>query len=145
MGDRFAPDFAIAKENLFNENRELSGSEDYELWLRLASKYKIHHNPIVTSCLIDHESRSVVNTNKSQLIKLKELFLKYTLENPEVRAFIGKNSKQFIANTYTYIAIHLVLAKYKKDGLKYFVKAVKTKPSVIFERRSLAIIKHIAL
>ena len=133
----------IAKNNLFNEDRDLSASEDYELWLRLASKYNIHHNQEITSCLIHHEERSVININKEALIKRKELFLKYTLENPDVNNFIGRRKNQFIANTYSYIALHLVLAKYKKEGFKYFLKAVKQKPITIFERRSLAIIKHL--
>ena len=133
----------IAKNNLFNEDRDLSASEDYELWIRLASKYIIHHNPIITSCLINHEERSVININKEALIKRKELFIKYTLENPEVNSFIGKRRNQFIANSYSYIALHLVLAKYKKEGFKYFFKAIKQKPSVLFSKRSLAIIKHL--
>ena len=83
--------------------------------------------------------------NKDALIKRKELFLKYTLENSEVVSFIGKYKNGFIANAYSYIALHLVLAKYKKEGFKYFKKALKTKISIIFQRRSWAIIKRLFL
>ncbi len=133
----------IAKNNLFNEDRDLSASEDYELWLRLASKYKIHHNPIVTSCLIDHDSRSVVNIDKDKLILRKELFLKYTLENPDVNAFIGKKRKQFIANTYSYIALHLMLAGYKKDAIKYLIKSILKSPRIIIKKRFFVIVKRV--
>ena len=135
----------IALENLFNEDINLTASEDYELWIRLASKHKIHHNPIITSCLIDHDTRSVTIINKEKLIKRKEVFLKYTLENSDVEKFIGKHKNKFIANAYSYIALHLVIAKYRKDGLKYFIKAFAQKPSIFFEKRGLAIIKHIFL
>jgi glycosyltransferase involved in cell wall biosynthesis len=133
----------IALQNLFNEDINLTASEDYELWLRIASKYKIVHNPITTSCLIDHEGRSVTNINKEKLIKRKMLFLKYTLENIEVSKFIGKNKNIFISNAYSYIALHLILAKYKREGLNFYLQSVKQYPLSIFSRRSLAIIKHL--
>jgi len=134
----------IALQNLFNEDINLTASEDYELWLRIASIYKIHHNPIITSCLINHEGRSVTNINKEKLIKRKELFLKYTLGNPAVAEFIGNDKNIFIANAYSYIALHLALAKYKKESLKYYLKTLKKNPFFIFTKRNLAIIKHFA-
>ncbi len=133
----------VAKKNLFNEDRALSGSEDFELWLRLASKYPILHNPIITSALIHHDNRSVLNIDVKNIIKRKDLFLKYTLENPEVRAFIGKNIRPFKAEAYSYVALHLVLARYKKEGLKYWAKALVTCPRFLFTRRNLSIIKHL--
>lgn len=136
---------SIIKKYKFNEDINLTASEDYELWLRIASNYKIHHNPIITSCLINHEGRSVTNINKEKLIKRKELFLKYTLSNPAVAEFIGNDKNKFIANAYSYIALHLVLAKYKKESLKYYLKTLKKNPFFIFTKRNLAIIKHFAI
>ncbi len=133
----------VATTNMFNEDIHLTASEDYELWLRIALEYKIYHNPIITSCLVNHTNRSVSLINKDALIKRKELFLKYTLQNPEVANFIGSKKNKFIANTYSYIALHLVLAKYKKEGLKYFLQTIKQCPKSLFSRRSLAIIKHL--
>ncbi len=132
----------FAQQNLFNEDINLTASEDYELWLRIASKYKIYHNPIITSCLIDHDARSVANINKEKLIKRKELFLKYTLNNQEIADFIGKQKNKFVANAYSYIALHLVLAKYKKEGLKYYIKTIKKYPVFLFKKRNFAILKH---
>jgi len=51
----------ILLKNLFNEERNLSGTEDYELWLRLASQYRIIYNNVVTSAIVNHESRSVLS------------------------------------------------------------------------------------
>ena len=59
----------IAKSNLFNENRNLSGLEDWELWLRIAVSFPIYSNPVITSEIIDHNDRSVVNADKIKLIK----------------------------------------------------------------------------
>jgi glycosyltransferase involved in cell wall biosynthesis len=132
----------IINQNPFNEDRSLSASEDWELWLRLASKYPIQYTNTITSQIIDHEGRSVSTINKDKLIKRKELFFKYTLENPEVRAFIGKNIRPFKAEAYSYVALHLVLARYKKEGLKYWVKSLKICPMSFFSRRNFAIIKH---
>lgn len=132
----------IALENPFNEDRDLSASEDWELWLRLAVKYQYHYSNTITSQIIDHDGRSVFSINKDKLIKRKELFLKYTLGNPEVKSFIGSHLREFKANAYSYIALHLILAKHKEEGLKYFKKSLASCPKSLFTRRGLAIIKH---
>ena len=135
----------IILENLFNEDRELSASEDWELWLRLSVKYKWYFSNVVTSQIVDHDARSVLSINKENLIKRKELFLKYTLENSDVAKFIGKQKKKFIANAYSYVSLHLILAKYKRDGFKYYFKTIKQCPRFLFTRRNFAILKHLII
>src|SRR5690606_16343568 len=49
----------IALKHPFNPDRDLSGTEDYELWLRLASRYPIYCESEVTSSIMQHDARSV--------------------------------------------------------------------------------------
>jgi glycosyltransferase involved in cell wall biosynthesis len=133
----------IALKNPFNENRDLSASEDYLLWLQLAAQYPIVNNNTITSTIIDHDERSVVSINKSGLIKRKELMLKLALEDRRINSYYKKNIKNLKSNTYSYISLHLILAKEKKEGVKFLKKSIHTDISFIFSKRFLGIIKNL--
>jgi len=135
----------ILIQHPFVEDRNLAGSEDYELWLRLNSLYEIKINPVVTSILIEHDNRSVVNILPNKLIRRKELMLNYIFENPITNRFYAKHKKRLIINAYAYVSLHLVLAKYKKIGIKYYFKCLYHSPSFIFSKKGLAIVKNIIL
>ena len=135
-------DRKVFLQNLFNEDRELSGSEDYELWLRLAARYPIFYSPAVSSTLVFHSMRSVLNMNKEELIKRKELMLEYILKDS---VFISKYEKyvsQLKADAYSYIALHSILAGEKRVGINYYLKALLNKPSFFFSKRAIIILKR---
>ncbi len=135
----------IAEENPFNEDRSLSALEDWELWLRMASKYKIHNCKTVTSAIINHDLRSVLETQTDKLINRVNSLMKYVLTNSEVTTFYKKDFHKFKASCFTYIALHIALTK--KDRLltvKYLLKGIVENPNCIFTRRFLATIKHFA-
>ncbi len=69
----------------FNEDRKVVTAEDYELWLRLAARYPIHYFPTITSTLIEHADRSVLNRNSSSLIQSTEKTLAYLFEDEIVK------------------------------------------------------------
>ncbi|MDA3890628.1 MAG: glycosyltransferase [Salinivirgaceae bacterium] len=133
---------SIAKQNLFNEDYKLSGLEDYELWLRIAAQYKIEHNALVTSCLINHTDRSVVEVNKEKLISKNKLFLQYIFQHEKSKKYCKPFKAFLISNTYSYIALHLILSGFKKNGIRYFLKSIWQKPDKLYSRRSMAIVKH---
>ena len=127
----------------FNEDRDLSASEDWELWLRLAARYKIKYSNIITSVIIDHEDRSVRTINKEKLIKRKELFIYYLSQDKVFMEKYGKYLPRLKADSYSYIALHLILAGYKKDAIKYLIKSILKSPRVIIKKRFFAIVKRI--
>ena len=134
----------IALKNQFNEDRKLSAMEDWELWLRLCAKYPLHYINTITSSIIDHEERSVVLTNKEPLIQRAEAIIKYVSGNKEVVAYYKNNISKFKSSCHSYVALHLSLTgKYKKDTLNYLIRSFIESPASIFQRRSLAIIKHL--
>lgn len=133
----------IALENSFSEIRELSASEDYLLWLQLASQYPIYNNNTVTSTIIEHDQRSVLSINKEALIKRKTLMLKLALEDNNINKCYNQQLNQLKLNTYSYIALHLIMAKEKKAGLEFLNQSIQTDFSYIFSKRFLATIKHL--
>jgi glycosyltransferase involved in cell wall biosynthesis len=134
----------VALANTFNENRAITASEDWELWLRLSTKYRILYNDVVTSNVIDHEQRSVVNLNKEFLIKSKEAFVHTVISNNEITKAYRNKIKAFIGSNYSYVSLHLLLNdKYRLLAVKYLLKSIAVYPAGVFTRRFLAIIKHL--
>ena len=135
---------AFAKSNLFIEDRNLAGSEDYELWLRISTTTNIVVNPVVTSALIHHPERSVVKIDVDRLINRKELMLHYLFSNKLINSNLLKYKRALKTGAYSYISLHIALSKQsKKTALKYLFKAINQSPMFMFKRRFFAIIKHL--
>ena len=134
----------IARENQFNPDRELSGSEDYELWLRLASRYPIYCDNRITSAIIQHDTRSVVSTNPERLIKRIALLEKYLADDDMFLARFGDKLGIIRSNLQLYISLHLALMKtYRMRAIKHLFKALSLSLSALNQRTFYATLKHI--
>lgn len=132
---------SILRENQFNENRHLSGSEDWELWLRLAANYQITVDRRISSALILHDERSVIHTSELKLQLRKYLSIGYAFDDKKVKEIFTPYFKVMNAYFDTYISLHLLLAGKNRRGMVYLIRAFTTLPSCILERRFLAILK----
>ena len=133
----------IALANLFNEDRGLSGSEDYELWLRLASKYHIYSSSKITVGVVFHNERSVVTmTDTDQLVTRYTKFIQYTTSDPGVIALLGNHKETFVMKNYLLLAVELANNKHPKEGIKYLQKSFSSSPKVLSERGFYAFFKH---
>ncbi|MFI5203016.1 MAG: glycosyltransferase family 2 protein [Flavobacteriales bacterium] len=136
-------DREVALANPFVENRELSGSEDYELWLRLLAKYTLVCSNEITSTVIDHDERSVVGMNKEKLIRRTEYLIKSLSSNDLFMKKFGQFMNVLKANNYSYISLHLALTgRNKVHVLKYLFCAMFSRPGFLLTRQFLAIAKH---
>lgn len=135
----------IFKENKFNEDRALAGSEDYELWLRLAARYPFNYYPQITSTIVFHENRSVVSMSSNKMIKRKEQMLTVVFNDQTFMQKYGQFKPYLISNTNTYIALHLALLGEKKMAFKYLFSALKLAPFSLFKKRTIAIVKRLIL
>jgi len=126
----------------FNENRHLAGSEDWELWLRLAARYPIVFDSRVAATILFHKDRSVINTNELKLSLRKYLSIGYAFDDEYVQKTFVNHRKAMEAYFDTYIALHLLLSGSTTNAFRYLVKGIINYPLCLFERRFLAIIKH---
>ena len=125
----------IAVENPFNPDRSLSGTEDYELWLRLASRYTIHCDARVTSAILDHEGRSVVTTDRRRLEARIETLERSVKADSAFMDFYGDRLDRFMANNRLYIALHLALSKQDRVGaVAYLFRSLRYWPGVVSNR-----------
>lgn len=134
----------IADNHQFNPDRELSGTEDYELWLRLASRYPLYCDGRVTSAIIQHDARSVVTTDRKKLEMRIGLLEKYLLEDEEFVKRFGGRISEFKANNRVYIALHLALAKNARLGaIDYLFRALRQSPAVLKQRAFYGTLKRL--
>lgn len=134
----------IAGQFPFNENRDLSGTEDHELWLRLAARFEIKYCNTITSSIIQHDLRSVMEVNGTKLIKRLELFIKYVEADSVFQEKYKALTPPMKAQAWSYIAIHFAITHNNfKEAMHYFLKAFKIYPPFVFQKRYWAIIKHL--
>jgi glycosyltransferase involved in cell wall biosynthesis len=133
----------VSRKFMFNEDRNLAGSEDWELWFRVLANYGIKTDNRISSRMYNHESRSVALSlgQEQKLVLRKELALKYAFKDPKVKERYGKYYNEIDAFGDSYIALHLALLGDKKRSMRYFIKFVKNYPAAIFTKRFFVIIK----
>jgi hypothetical protein len=130
----------------FNETRALSASEDYELWLRLASRFRFYCVNGITSTVVNHEARSVLRINREGLLLRMDLLESELKKDSSFITSYEKRINIFRAYRDIYIALHLLLANYSKlESIRYLSKAALIRPSVVFTRRFMAVVKKIIL
>jgi glycosyltransferase involved in cell wall biosynthesis len=134
----------VAIKNLFVEDRKLAGLEDWELWLRLASKFPFRFSNIITSSMINHTGRSVYDVEPETLVKRFELFFEKVYGNKDVLSFYGPRINKVKASSYTYIALHLAISKkHRLKSIKYLLKGLLIDPLFFCKRRFYAILKQL--
>jgi glycosyltransferase involved in cell wall biosynthesis len=133
----------VALEFPFNESRDLSISEDWDLWLRLSPRFTIYKIPTVTSHIVDHEDRSVSQFNEERINKRKMALLKSLEGDVVFTSKYPRAIKKIEAHMNSYLALHAVLAGHKIKAVNYFVLALLQYKGEIFKRRTLAIFKHL--
>lgn len=137
----------VSREYSFNEDRNLSGSEDWELWFRVLANYGIKTDNRISSRMYNHESRSVTLSlgQEQKLVLRKELALKYAFKDPKVQEQYGKFYNEIDAFGDSYISLHLALLGDRIKSIRFLLQFVKNYPSAVFSKRFYAIIKCISL
>jgi glycosyltransferase involved in cell wall biosynthesis len=134
----------VALTNPFNENPELTGVEDWELWIRLSGRYSIFHDSLITAAIINHEERSVNRVNEDKLIASISCLLSCVIKDVPVRKKYESFFNRFKASAYSYISLQLSESSVsKKKSIAYLVSAIRIHPGVLLRRRTLAILRNL--
>ena len=136
----------ILIENPFNEYRPISGSgEDYELWLRLAARFPIRTCPESTARLVNHETRGVLLSNVSSLLRHSDLLRNSWLKDEMVMRKYGSKMKKLTAYLDLYVALHLAMSKERRLACQTLVKSLANHPRIVLNYRFLVVLKKIIL
>jgi glycosyltransferase involved in cell wall biosynthesis len=133
----------VALENSFDEDRQLSGSEDYELWMRDAARYPILTFPRVTSRLINHSDRSVVTTSAKKLIDRIHVLEEKLHRDPVFMNVFGNSLRKFDSYRTLYLALHLTLSGERWLAFKSLLATAMKYPAVMLNYRFSVALKKI--
>lgn len=136
----------ILLTNRFNEDRVLSGSEDYELWMRLSARFPLFYSNVITTQLVDHEQRSVRLINGQRLIDRLEQLIHYLEQDIAVLSYFHSSFRHTRMDSWSYVALHLSSHKSTKLKSLYFLyRAFRQSSKLLMTKRFYATIKNIFL
>jgi glycosyltransferase involved in cell wall biosynthesis len=128
--------------NPFYEDRKLASLEDWELWIRMAAKFKIHSVNKVTSTVVQHDARSVVSSDTDRIKQKVNCFIEQVMNNTVNQHYFNLELKKAKASALTYAALHLAMSKASfSEILSYLWDGITTNPGELFKRRFMAILK----
>lgn len=136
----------ILLQHPFNEARVLSGSEDYELWLRLSARYPLHYSNTITSQVVDHDTRSVRTISGQKLIARIEKLLLCVEHDPQVNSYYEKRVMLIHAEAWSYVALILAGQRsWKCRSLSCLILALFHSPRLVTVKRFYVILKNLIL
>lgn len=134
----------VARAFPFEEDRRLSATEDWLLWLRLAARFPVHGCPAVTSVIVQHEARSTMLADEPKLCLRRDLLVA-CLDRDEVFARQPGALRRVRSRMTLYVALHLALGGRPLRSLAYLVEAGRIDPSALLTRQALGTLKHALL
>ncbi|MFW5659722.1 MAG: glycosyltransferase family 2 protein [Bacteroidota bacterium] len=120
-------------------------SEDWHLWLRLASRNKLWIVPQLTAFLCEHDQRSVNTNQLSDIIESQDALTSELLANRSFCEFYEREVPIFKAHNLTLVSLYAAIAQptQRTLALSKLMKAIQAYPPTLFKRRTLAILKHL--
>lgn len=133
----------VALVHHFSENSELSGSEDYDLWMRLAARFPIYCSNNITSVITQHDDRTMMNLDMPKIEKRIELAWNNLWEDKMIYQKYKKHKSFMFAYKEAFLALHYSMAKDKKAAFKKLVNAILFYPLIIKQKIVYAVARRI--
>lgn len=135
----------IFLQHKFNEDRVLASSEDWEIWLRYAARYKILSCSKITFAIRNHSGRSLFNLAPERVIQRDNAMVNYLLQDKMFTASFNHEIPLFIADRFTFYSLLLSLESRKLQALSFIMEALKSSKKVLGRRRFWACLKLIII
>lgn len=132
----------VAKQFAFEENRALASSEDWELWIRLVSRFKLHISNEITSSVINHDQRSLRTIQAEKIVTRDLLFIETLKQDPVVMLNYGRSFNRFVAERYTFFMLSFAEQKQRTEVWNWGIRAFQVYPLILTSKRFLASIKN---
>ena len=98
----------------------------------------------VTSELVQHDERSVMNINPEKPEQRIQLAGTIVTSDEAFQQKFSENVSRVWAHLYLYTALHLALAKHRKQSVQFLLKSLK-EPSVLLTNKPYAVLGKLIL
>jgi glycosyltransferase involved in cell wall biosynthesis len=124
---------AVRKIGGFREERELSGSEDWEMWVRLSLEARIGYLPVVTTKIRTHPGNTMTNAAgmERSMARAADLFER----SPAIRSTHLTSLRRMRANMALVNAINYCSQEESRKSLRFLAKAASGDPHVVLDPR----------
>jgi glycosyltransferase involved in cell wall biosynthesis len=129
----------------WDENELLTGSEDYDFWLRvIAHTSDLGRIDKVNSGILEHSGRTV-NTNVQQIDKAKERFVYFRnkIDRHEAYQSYGHYKKSIKATLWLYLAYMARQAKQRSLSATFLKEAFKADKTILYRRDTYSFIFYL--
>jgi len=134
----------VLMKHPFNTDPKFTIAEDLYLWLIIGIRHGIELNDKYTSCLINHDSRSMANLDPNRLIYCTHKLINLLKEDYEFSKHPDLINK-VLASHYSLVSLYFSLIDKKIKAMNYLVMAFKINPYVMFRKRTIVIFKNLLL
>jgi len=135
----------IAEKYQFEEDRNLASCEDWELWIRIMSRYTLHYSNEITTSVVGHDMRSLSTIATEKIVKRDLLLIDLLKKDEAVLQRYGNRFNRFIADRYTFFMLRYVGENNKKKVFSWSLSAMKIYPRILFSKRFLVSLKKALL
>jgi glycosyltransferase involved in cell wall biosynthesis len=131
----------------FSVDRSLSGSEDWELWLRLYAEFDFVRVPVAIFKQRHHPNRGLLTADAIQVTSRETLFAQLIEQHRRSlkKRFTDEEINLLKADRMTLIALVQILEGKRKLAFQYWSKSFTLSPRVLKRRRFLAVAKKLML
>lgn len=130
-------------DNLFCEDRILASSEDWELNLRIFTKYRFKHLKAVLFSVTQHLNRSLNTVNPDFIYLRDSLLLKLVGANEYFTHTYPGRFNEFVSKRFTFFALNYALNKNRTRAFRFLWSSFFKDPFIVITKRFWAVIKHI--
>lgn len=124
----------------FDENPVVIGSEDWDLWIRIISRYPVGRISKINNSVVEHGARSISTFTPDSILQRRIYILNKIRNNPDLRSVYAKYLSVMEASGYVLAASTANAARAFKAGKKYILRALYTNPLLIFDLPFLRVI-----
>lgn len=136
----------VALKYPFHTDRRLSSAEDWELWLRIHTKYEFIEFPEKIFLQVHHKGRSISTINAGKIKDRDYYFASLVLDNSAMCNRYGKKAiNLFVADRYTFIGLTCIENGYYGEAYHFWKKAFQTSFLVVKRKRFWAVLKKLII
>lgn len=130
----------VYQQYYFDENPTVIGSEDWDLWIRVISRYPVGRIAKINNSVVEHGARSISSFTPDSILKRRIYILNKIKNDPELKTVYEKYLNVMEASGYVLASSTANAARAFKAGKKHISQAIYINPMLIFDLPFLRII-----